>query len=657
MKIKLISLHLKNFKGIKEQLINFDGYMTQISGDNGTGKSSIFDSFCWLLFGKNSEDKKAFEVQPLDGNNNVIHHADTVVTGVLEIDGVAKAFKRTLKEKWQKKRGSAEQELNGCSTDYEIDDIPVKQKEYLEKIAEILDENMFKLLTNPLYFPNMEWKKQREMLLDIIGDLDETSVINYSLKLKPLLKLLDGTNIDDFNKKVVASIKKLKDKVKDIPARIDENNSMICTEDFTELEKQKISLQNDINVIDSQITDSSKVNESKLKLQEQLFELKGKLSTLRNDALKNANKPLNEVREKINNVKSEIQEIHFKIRTTENKRDRFSDTNLEQEKEISNLKERKQKLLKEYHEIDEKQFTFDETETICKCCGRAYDMEKIEGIKESAKTKFESDKKHNLEAITSGGLTLKANIEKAESLLVTDKEEVEKLTNEVIELEGKKFVLDQNLEELEYQKQKIDCVEPVIEGEKELLVKIEATEAEISNFKSNDNFALLNQKKELQGKLSNLDKLLGKQQTNADIKIRIEELGKEEKDLNIQIADLEGKQFLGEEFIRTKVELLESTINKKFKGEISFKLFKNLINGGLEECCTPLINGVPFADANKASQINGGIAILNTLCEHYNVNAPVFIDNSESVNKIKETESQLILLKVSKDKDMKVEVA
>lgn len=57
MKIKLISLELKNFKGIKEQLITF-GDITQISGDNGTGKSSIFDSFCWLLFGKNSTDKK-----------------------------------------------------------------------------------------------------------------------------------------------------------------------------------------------------------------------------------------------------------------------------------------------------------------------------------------------------------------------------------------------------------------------------------------------------------------------------------------------------------------------------------------------------------------------------------------------------------------------
>lgn len=655
MIIKLISLELKNFKGVKEQLINF-GDLTQIQGDNGTGKSSIFDSFCWLLFGKNSEDKKVFEIQPLDENNNIIHHVDTIVTGVLEIDGVTKTFKRILKEKWQKQRGQVEQSLNGTQTDYEIDDIPVKQKEYLEKIGEILDENMFKLLTNPLYFPNMEWKKQREILLDIIGDLDESSVINYNLKLKPLLKLLDGTNIDDFNKRTAASIKKLKDKVKDIPARIDENNSIFCTEDFTELEKQKVTLQNDINVIDSQIADLSKANEGKLKLQEQLFELKGKLGILRNEAFKNANKPLEEVQEKINVVKFELQELNFKIRTTENKRDRFYDTNLGQEKHIEKLKEEKQSLLDRYHFENKKEFVFDETQTSCKCCGREYDLEKIEEIKTEHENLFNFNKDAKIKAILNEGTKYKTNIEKAELLLANDKEEVEKLKIEVVELEGKKFVLDQNLEELEYEKQKIDCVEPIIEGEKELLSQIEGVEAEISNFKSNDNSSLISRKKELQEQLSDTDKLLGKQQTNEDIKVRIKELSQEEKDLNVQIAYLEGQQFLGEEFIRTKVELLESTINQKFKGEISFKLFKNLINGGLEECCTPLINGVPFSDANKASQMNGGISILNTLCEHYKVNAPVFIDNAESVNKIKETESQLVLLKVSQDKKMKVEV-
>ena len=134
MKIKLLSLELKNFKGEKDRLVNF-GDFTEIEGKNGTGKSTIFDAFCWVLFGKDSTDRKVFSVQPYDESNNIIHHLDTIVTATLEIDGVIKTFKRTLKEKWQKQRGAAEQELKGTETLYEIDDIPVKQKDYLEKIG------------------------------------------------------------------------------------------------------------------------------------------------------------------------------------------------------------------------------------------------------------------------------------------------------------------------------------------------------------------------------------------------------------------------------------------------------------------------------------------------------------------------------------------
>lgn len=655
MKIKLLSLEMKNFKGVKDQLIKF-GDTTQIQGDNGTGKSSIFDGFCWLLFGKNSEDKKVFEVQPLDENNNIIHHVDTIVTGVLEIDGVTKTFKRILKEKWQKQRGQAEQSLNGTQTDYEIDDIPVKQKEYLEKISDILDENMFKLLTNPLYFPGMEWKKQREILLDIIGDLDESSVINYNSKLKPLLKLLDGTNIDDFNKRTAASIKKLKDKVKDIPARIDENNSNICNDDFAALEKEKLDIQKQIDTIDSQITDSSKANEGKLKLQDDLFKLKNQLSTLQNEALKNVNKPLEEIQEKINIIKAELQKVEFKITTNNSSINNTTKYMNSCKEDLENTKNRKQELLDDYHKEKDIPFTFDDSLLNCPTCGREYDVEKIQEVKTDAEAKFNAAKKKTLSYIISKGKPLAEDIEKLESKIFNCEEDLKQLNDEILDIEGKKFVFEQNLQELEYQKQKINCIEPVIEGEKELIIKIEAIEGQISNFKSNNNSLLLEEKKGLQSQLSTIERTLGKQETNIDLQKRISELMQEEKDLNIQIANLEGEQFLGEEFIRTKVELLEATINKKFKGEVSFKLFKNLNNGGLEERCEALINGVPFTDANTASKINSGISILNTLCEHYKVNAPVFIDNAESVNEIKETESQLVLLKVSQDKKMKVEV-
>ncbi len=112
MKIKLVKLMLKNFKGIKELAINFEA-LTTILGENGTGKSTIFDAFMWILFGKDSHGRSDFEIQTLDPNNNVIHGLEHSVSLVLNIDGTHKTLKRTLKERWVKPNGKAEKEFKG----------------------------------------------------------------------------------------------------------------------------------------------------------------------------------------------------------------------------------------------------------------------------------------------------------------------------------------------------------------------------------------------------------------------------------------------------------------------------------------------------------------------------------------------------------------
>jgi exonuclease SbcC len=135
---------------------------------------------------------------------------------------------------------------------------------------------------------------------------------------------------------------------------------------------------------------------------------------------------------------------------------------------------------------------------------------------------------------------------------------------------------------------------------------------------------------------------------------RIKVLEKEEKDLAQQIANVEKTQFVIERFNKLKIDTLEAKINEKFKF-VKFKMFENQINGGEIECCKALIEGVPFSDANTASKINAGLDIINTLCEFYQVTAPIFIDNRESVVDVIAIESQLINLIVSgEDKKLRV---
>ena len=108
---------------------------------------------------------------------------------------------------------------------------------------------------------------------------------------------------------------------------------------------------------------------------------------------------------------------------------------------------------------------------------------------------------------------------------------------------------------------------------------------------------------------------------------------------------------LCEEYTKTHVELVTEKLNDSFD-LVRFKLFEQQINGGITETCEALINGVPYADANHAAQINAGIDVINTLSKHYRITTPIFVDNAEAVNVLGETDSQLIRLVVSDDKEL-----
>jgi hypothetical protein len=49
---------------------------------------------------------------------------------------------------------------------------------------------------------------------------------------------------------------------------------------------------------------------------------------------------------------------------------------------------------------------------------------------------------------------------------------------------------------------------------------------------------------------------------------------------------------------------------------------------------------------NQAARLNAGLDIINTLCKHYDVYAPIVVDNSESNLNILDTDSQQIRLEV-----------
>ena len=129
-------------------------------------------------------------------------------------------------------------------------------------------------------------------------------------------------------------------------------------------------------------------------------------------------------------------------------------------------------------------------------------------------------------------------------------------------------------------------------------------------------------------------------------KKRILELEENQKKLSAEYENIEQETFLIEDFIKAKVELLNEKINKKFK-LATFKMFESQVNGGLKECCEVMYNNIPYKALNNAARLNVGLDIINTLTKHYNVTAPLFIDNAEAVTTFIDSDSQIIKLIVT----------
>ncbi|MBU3226777.1 AAA family ATPase [Clostridium algidicarnis] len=639
--IELKSLKLKNFKGIKDLKIDFSR-VTDIYGENATGKTTIADSFMWLLFDKDSKDRSTFDIKTLDSNNQPLHGLEHEVTGTLNVDGKDIELSKIYKEKWTKKRGEAEKELTGHETLYSIDEIPVKKKEYQDKINNLIDENLFKLITNPLYFStNMKWQDRRKSLLEVIGDLTDEEVINYKSDLKQLGELLAEKDIDTLKKSVQAKKRRFNDDIKAIPIRIDEANNSIQDLDFEALEFEKRGIVSAIKSIEEQLLDSSKVNQVTLNENDKLYKLKEELQRLEYEAKVDINKPLRDIEIKISNHRAEISQLENEKFY---KKKRLSVI----KSSIKDFTEEMTRLRNQFGEVNKKVLEINENEFICPTCKREFETEDIEVKKQEMIENYNQNKSNALRNIQSEGVGYRKEVEKL-SLEVSEIEE------DLKSLELKIVAEKNSFEDLE--SFKVNFKPAIIETEemKSLKDEIEALEIKFQQPISVNNADLKNKKYQLESELDGVNKKLNYKDTNGKLKQRMKELQEEERRLAQQIAQLEGQEYLCEEFVKAKVELLESSINSKFKF-VSFKLFNTQVNGGIEETCEALIDGVPFSNANTASQINAGLDIINTLCSHYGVQAPIFIDNRESVNQLIETNSQVINLIVSKDKNLKVEV-
>lgn len=639
--IILKTLILRNFKGIKDLRVDFNR-VTDISGDNAVGKTTIFDAFTWLLFDKNSLDAKDFEIKTLDKNNNVIHGLEHEVSALLNIDGVEKKLSKIYKEKWTKKRGEAEKQLTGHTTDYYIDDVPVKKVEFQEAIGNIIDEKLFKLITNPLYFSTiLNWKDRRNVFLSIIGDVDVMDVIKGNNTLKGFDALLGEKTVDDLKKTLAARKRKINQDIDSIPVRIDELDKSILNLDFEALESELKLKNEELKQVEDKLYDSTKLGDVVLEKQQKLFNLKNMLQSIEYKAESQANRPKKELEALLDEKAYELKDTLRKVSTLEERL-----VSIKFKKDL--VKDQMDSLRNTWHEEKLRTLEFNENEFVCPTCKREFEADDIEAKKESLIEQFNISKSRKLADINSLGVAKKDEFEDIEK-------QISNLETEVEETKVKASCLEKEVKDI---KVKLDNFKAsIVLGEEHKKVSCEIADLEVE---INDNTStkelissLRREKSDLVDAIDNIKAKLTYREKNKATLERIEELKDEERKLAETLAKVEKEEFQCETFIKAKVKLMEDSINEKFK-YVSFKLFNTLVNGAIEECCVATVNGVPFDSVNNAGKINAGIDIINTLCNHYDIECPVFVDNAESVNELLECKSQVIRLIVSKDKTLVV---
>lgn len=659
--MKLIRMYLENFKGVKKAEFNFGGYDANIYGANGTGKTTVFDAFTWLLFGKASEERANFSPKTITAEG-AAHNLDHSVECDIEIDGTTTTFKRVFHEVYKKTRGRAESILSGHTTDYYINGVPKKEKEYQEFWKNIFgSDEKVKLLTMPAYFAEqLHWEERLAILFEICGNISDLEIMETDAELRELPLLMGNNTVAEYKKIVQAKKTTVQKRLDLLPARIDEATKAIPdklpTDSKEVMEQHAADIRKAISEAEKErasiIAGNDKEAHTRTQIAEKsaaLSEARARYSERQREATDAALEKVQEIREKL---AVEENELSQNTRTLEQSKQRVADIEKKREQIVTSHKEKQA----EYAEVEREQF--DETSAVCDKCGQALPESRVLDLK----SLFNERKSNRLTALTEAmnGLIAEGKAKASKEMLAAEQQMVANLEAAVANKKGMIANLNSCLDE--YKKGVEASKLPPFETTDEYkqitaaIDELKSRECEAPRTDSIDARIA-----DLRAEEATIAASIAALETKTVQEARISELEQEQKSLGVQLGEAERLMYLCEKFTRVKSALLNDKFHEHFK-TVKFQLFKqNTSNDGIEDICdvlVPTATGafVPFSDANKAARLNAGIEIIGVLGEHYGVELPIFVDNAESVTHIIPTKGQLIRLVVSEsDNELRLE--
>lgn len=638
--IKIMRLALENFKCHKALTLEFNGSNASIYGDNASGKTSIYDALTWLLFGKDSagNGEKNTEIKPLGPDGEVLdHNALTSVEAVLSVNGEGITLKRTYKEVWSTKRGSSQASYDGNTSEYFIDGVPMKASAFKDAVRAIVEEETFLMLTSVDAFASrMDWKKRREALFRLAGIEDDRMIMGTDKRFLPLINAMGRSDLDGLKRKLAADKKGFSVTKNELPARLSECEGIVASIsglDFEGARVKKQELEQEGDRLNGQylgLGQSAELRDLNADLKE---------ATMERDRIVAENELYRK-----NQMGASVDVVGLNIRMTALQNRLVSKQSaLDAESKYMKLMDSKvAEFRQEWMTVNGLTFTGSE---VCPTCGQALPALQLQVAKDA----WAEDKRKRLDRIHRDADTAKANKAMAEDRFKALQEEIHEAEEELARIR-------QQIAEAEASR-----VEPKdMDGYAEALEAAKAKMDEISGkiFEAQNNVAGVRQRlqaelNEIRGKIRELDEILSKESLLKYTESRIESLKADAQKAAEALDGIEALLFLIEEYSRYKTSFVEDTVNDMFR-IARFRLYRNQANGGLEDRCDVVHEGVPYSSVNNGMKINLGIDIINTLSGAYGVRVPLFVDNAESVTNLEHCHSQRIRLVVSEnDKELR----
>lgn len=766
MEIVLQSLHLVNFKGARDVELTFSPGTSQVRGENGTGKTTIFDAFTWLLFGKDSTQRSDsnFNIKTLDAQGNPILKQEHSVTAVLLVDGKEMKLKRMYREKWEKPTGTTTETLKNHETLFYVNDVKLPTKrEYDAKIGSIIPENVFRMITNPFFFNSLPAEDKKLMLQDMVGNVTDQDVAQLKPEYADFLSALAGTPIAEKAKEIKAKKSACNEELALIPTKIETAKKLKPeAEDWDALEKElaekkakladlEALLRNDRSAQNAQIFEQrnslqTQINDKQLEESKRKNALRLEADKSYNQAVQEAEstaaKQRNEIQAKINDLQvlltkrsgevklaagkgyedakklvadleGKIRQLQDNLKRLQASKDLLENDIMDAQKNVSdterNIKETEINLVdcrNDYKALSASQFVMQPDQMVCPTCKRPLDVDDIEAKRQELEANFNAEKAEKVKANVEKGKSVKAKLENLQATLdrqrktMTDKEalhkqtesditnaenEIKVLTNDLVSaranvpaepdyqkaLDGdaEYIRLSQEIERMTKDQESVTAAKVdqpdylEIETKDQVLIGIKNEITELQNQlgaikepegdAQADNSEAKAEKVKISGEIDAINQRLGQRSILERADKEIKELEDQRDNLNEKIAELEKWEFDCLQFQKAKDDELLRRINGLFQ-IVSFSFVSSQLNGGEKLTCVCTVNGTPYPDVNNAGKINAGLDIINAICKSKGVNAPIFVDNAESVNNVLETSSQKILLCVTNDKKLTI---